>query len=198
MASERARHEFVRLTEQDALAHDTDTLVAWEVAGTWVNALEQYFPRYRANRVIRSVLAMNVPYVVPPFSLPGLDTSYRLFSGLAVFQPIIWRGTDGRDDFHLSTDDLASRINGLERGSLRFIYTSSDGGFELRDVHDLMRKLEGHVEVVSSKSMATLASQKGNPNANGIVPDLIDIITGVIPTSEEAEPSLRGSDPDLP
>ena len=54
------KNEFVRLTEQDARRMDTNAMVAWEIAGTWGDAMDNYFPKYLENGVIEAVFAVNV------------------------------------------------------------------------------------------------------------------------------------------
>ncbi|CAB9496532.1 expressed unknown protein [Seminavis robusta] len=214
--------EFIRLTEQDARTLNTNTMVAWEWVGTWNNAFTNYFPRYTNNGVIESVLAMNVPYALPIVTYPFLDNTYRIIGGnLAVFDTVFWRGVDNRDDFHVSADQMANRINNFPRGYINYIYTSSDGGLELDDIHDMMLLLDGHVEVVDSSQMASLAKQKGNPpdlgqdildelqnlpevilgdNAEDVVDILNGFIDGIFRTSESKEQpkgALRQSNPDM-
>ncbi|CAB9496531.1 expressed unknown protein [Seminavis robusta] len=214
--------EFVRLTEQDARTLNTNTMVAWEWVGTWNNAFTNYFPKYTNNGVIESVLAMNVPYMFPFVTYPFLDNTYRIIGGnLVVFNTMVWRGVDNRDEFHASADQMANRISNFPRGYINFIYTSSDGGLELDDIHDMMLLLDDHVAVVDSSQMASLAKQKGNPpdlgqdildelqnlpevllgdNAQDL-PDILNgFIDGIFRTSESKEQpkgGLRHSNPDM-
>jgi hypothetical protein len=154
--------EFVRLTEQDALMMGTNALVGWEWTGTWPEAFKNYFPRYAANNVVQAIFAVNVPFLIPVLSFPIFDT-YRIVNDkTVVFKPRSWRGTDERmpKKFFLSTDNMAKEINGYRKGTVTHIYTTSDGGFSLSTLYEMVSKLGDHVEIVDSFQLASLALQR--------------------------------------
>jgi len=46
--------------------------VSWEFFSWWPKALEEYFPLYSKNGIVRSFIAVNVPYLLPVEAF-GLD-----------------------------------------------------------------------------------------------------------------------------
>ena len=171
--------EFVQLSERDAELMGTNGIVGWEIASTWLNAFQKYFPRYAANNVVNAIFALNVPYVVPIVTAPFSDTYEVVNDKLVVFEPKSWRGTDERDDtpFFYSVETKAREINAYPKGSVSYIYLTSDGGFVIKDLFNLVGQLDDHVVVVDSKQLASLALQRESSQE----PNWYDPICDAIP-----------------
>ncbi|MDA8639338.1 hypothetical protein N9L31_00045 [bacterium] len=154
--------EFVANTERDCVLMNTSASVSWEFFSWWTKALSEYFPRYTKNGVVRSFIAVNVPYMLPVEAF-GLDF-YKVMSGptpTVVFRPREWRGaraTGGLNE--LSVSQLAKEINGYDRGTVAAIYTTSDGGFTIQNLVDLVAALQDHVEIVDHVTLAQMVAQK--------------------------------------
>ena len=142
------------------------------------------------------------PYLVPIVSYPFTDT-YRILertndatgrtNKMAVFETFIWRGTDDENETQMSVANMADTINRYPKGIVNSVYCSSDNGFSIESVHELIPLLDDHVVVVDSKQLASLAFQRGDTDPSIIdglvdtVPDLIgDIIGEIFPTSMRA------------
>lgn len=63
LLTDEDQERFVLNTERDAELLSTSATVGWEWFGTWANAINNYFPRYGRNGVVRSIFATNVPCV---------------------------------------------------------------------------------------------------------------------------------------
>lgn len=72
--SDEAQAEFVRLSEGDAKLMNTNGIVGWEVATTWLDVFKQYFPRYTAHNIVNTIFALNVPYLAPIITAAFSDT----------------------------------------------------------------------------------------------------------------------------
>jgi hypothetical protein len=159
---DEAQAEFVRLSERDAQLMNTNGIVGWEVATTWLNAFQEYFPRYTANNTVKAIFALNVPYIVPIVTAAFSDTYQVVNDNLVVFEPQSWRGTDEREatPYFYSVEKKAQEINSYPKGSVSYLYLTSDGGFEINNVFELVRKLDDHVVVVDSRQLAGLALER--------------------------------------
>jgi hypothetical protein len=160
--SDEAQAEFVRLSEGDAELMNTTGIVGWEVATTWLDAFKQYFPQYTANNIVNTIFALNVPYLVPIITAAFSDTYQVVNNNLVVFAPQSWRGTDERQDkpYFYSVARKAQEINSFPKGSISYLYLTSDGGFQISDVFALVGQLEDHVVVVDSRQLAGLALER--------------------------------------
>jgi hypothetical protein len=154
--------EFVELTERDAQLMDTNGIAGWEISTTWLNAFQKYFPRYTSNNIIYAIFALNVPYIAPILTAPFSDTYEVVNENLVVFEPRSWRGTDERDDtpFFYSVERKFQEINDYPKGSVSYMDLTSDGGFVINNLFELVGKLDEHVVIVDSKQLASLALQR--------------------------------------
>ena len=57
--------QFVANTERDCTLMNTSATVEWEFSDTWPQAVKDYYPRYSARGIVRSLFAVNVPYMMP-------------------------------------------------------------------------------------------------------------------------------------
>jgi hypothetical protein len=73
-----------------------------------------------------------------------------------LFQPREWRGT-GSGYNQMTVEDFASEINGYKAGTVTHSYVTSDGGFKLQDLYDLVALLDEHVELVDQETLASMA-----------------------------------------
>jgi len=58
-------------------------------------------------------------------------------------------------------DKMAKRLNEADKGTIRHIYLTSDGGASIDSIYSLIEKLDDHVKVVSGDALVKLAIQKG-------------------------------------
>jgi hypothetical protein len=181
--TDRAQTEFVRLSERDAQLMGTNGIVGWEVATTWLNAFRGYFPLYTANNIITAIFALNVPYSVPIVTAAFSDTYEVVNNNLVVFEPQSWRGTDERDGtpFFYSPARKAQQINSFPRGSISYLYLTSDNGFTINNVFDLVGQLDDHVVVVDSRQLAGLALARERSQEDNWYDPFVDPICDALP-----------------
>ena len=159
--------KFVQNVENDCKIMSTSGTIEWEWIGHWQSALENYYPRYNTNGIIKGIFTVNVPYNLPIPTLFKHDEYYKMVGdNVALFRPREWRGTEqGEVPFSkhnfLSIDEMAAEINGYAPGTVTYIYLTSDGGGSIDNVYDLVPKLDEHVMVVNQDALANLAIQRG-------------------------------------
>jgi hypothetical protein len=116
--AEQAR--YVANTERDAMLMNTSAMVEWEMLDTWPQALKGYYPRYAARGVVRSLMLVNVPYMLPVW-LFKKGEFYRVLEGggdehkhpIVMFKPREWRGTSSNTSKQtLTVAAFANEING--------------------------------------------------------------------------------------
>ena len=163
---------FVSLTEQDARLLNSSATVSWEWAATWGKAIKDFFPRFAANGVIKACFAVNVPFPLPVLEF-GTDEHYKILADdngqkMVLFAPREWRGNGtaslpGKIDAKnvLSPEAMASEVNGYPKGTVSHIYTTSDGGFDLKQFQEMVGHLADHVELVSPNEISMRALQRG-------------------------------------
>jgi hypothetical protein len=158
-----AQEAFVTATEKDARMLGVTGVVHWDEAGTWDDALKVFLPKYaKTDGAIRGAFAVNVPYITDPFPWPKTE-SYRIVTGkdggkLAVFQQREWRGVSGSGKFTKTPAQMADEIGGYPKGTVTWMYMTSDGGLTLDNSYaELIKILPSHVELVSTDSAARLA-----------------------------------------
>jgi GxGYxYP putative glycoside hydrolase C-terminal domain len=164
------QERFVQRTEETAHLLNTSGIVAWEWTLTWGGAIKNYFPRYATKSIVRGLFAVNVPFNAPIGAF-GRNEHYKLISRdngtVVLFKPREWRGTSGRGDVpfskaeYLPPKDMAAEINGYDKGTICYIYLTSDGGADLDSLYDLVPLLGDHVKVVSHESATDMALQRG-------------------------------------
>ena len=98
---------FVNRTEHDAWLMNTSSLVAWEIATTWPQAISNYFPKYGPGKRIRACFTVNVPFMLPILLLNGDEHFKVLESGVVLFSPREWRGV-GAATYPLSKKTMLS------------------------------------------------------------------------------------------
>ncbi len=160
---------FVTATEQDACILGISGTVHWDWTGTWHVAEDTFLPRYaRAGGPVRGVFPVNVPYLIETFPWWPDDRFFEILTGegggrLALFRPREWRGVnDDTSPFFLSPGAMADEIAGYPRGTVTWVYMTSDGGLTLDNSFlALSQLLPPHVELVSTDTAAALALASG-------------------------------------
>jgi hypothetical protein len=80
------------------------------------------------------VFPVNVPYLLPTFTWWPASRFYEVLTGadggrLALFRPREWRGVGNDADMHLlSPRRMADEIGAYPRGTVTWVYLTSDGG----------------------------------------------------------------------
>lgn len=163
--AEDEQDRFVTATEEDACILGVGGTVHWDWMGTWQDAEEHFLPKYAsAGGPIRGVFPVNVPYVMPTFTWWPSDRFFEVLAGanggeLALFRPREWRGVDNDADKHfLSPQKMADEIGGYPKGTVTWVYLTSDGGLTLENSFMAVAKLlPPHVKLVSADTAAKLA-----------------------------------------
>lgn len=163
---------FVKLTEQDAHLMNLSGTVHWEFSATWGSAIKNFFPQYAANGIIQACFAVNVPFPFPVLDFKKGE-HYKLLSNgkggqTVLFAPREWRGNGTASlPLHidksnvLSPQAMAAELNGYPKGTVSHIYTTSDGGFNLDQLIQMISHLDEHVKLVSPNEVAMRAIQRG-------------------------------------
>lgn len=163
--SESAQDRFVAATEEDACILGIAGTVHWDWAGTWRNAEGHFLPKYaRAGGPIRGVFPVNVPYLLPTFPWWPQEQFFEVLTGagggrVALFRPREWRGVNNdMNPFFLSPARMAEEIGAYPRGTVTWVYLTSDGGLTLENSFlALSRLLPPHVQLVSIDTASRLA-----------------------------------------
>eukprot|EP00466_Bigelowiella_natans_P021206 jgi/Bigna1/91286/estExt_fgenesh1_pg.C_950041 len=157
---------FVANTERDCKLMNTSATVDWEWFGTWPEAIKRLFPRYAKNGIVRGLFAVNVPFMIPVFAFAEGEF-YKIFENSTVlFRPRSWRGeAKSKIPFshkeYLSAKDMASEINNYPKGTVSYIYLTSDGGARLESLYKLVPLLDEHVSIVDHDTLVDMALQRG-------------------------------------
>lgn len=161
---------FVKLTEEDAQLLNTSGAVAWEFMGYWHHAINEYFPRYSDNNVVRGLFGVNVPYMIPIAEF-GFHEQFKVLgknSNVVLFRPNEWRGSKDcskqsavsaaicRENFKNATE-MSAHINGFKPGTVAAFYTTSDGGMNMQLIYDTVKLLEDRVEIVNQEVIVEMA-----------------------------------------
>jgi hypothetical protein len=122
--------------------------------------MSQYVPRYSQQHIVRALLAVNVPYLLPILDFEG--QFFKVLNGTVLFAPNEWRGTSGSADpllhpFLLSDAVLAAKVGSYPRGTATAIYVTSDGGANIQDIFDLAAALPEHVQLVEASALVQAA-----------------------------------------
>jgi len=160
---------FVSATETDACVLGVSGTVHWDWIGTWHEAEDHFLPKYARNGgPIRGVFPMNVPYLIPPFPWWPANQFYEILTGadggrVALFKPRQWRGVNNDADIHfLSPRRMADEVGAYPRGTITWVYLTSDGGLTLENSFlALSQLLPPHVQLVSTDTAARLALAAG-------------------------------------
>jgi hypothetical protein len=168
--AEQEQDRFVAATERDARILGVSSTVHWEWFDSWHNAEDHFLPKYAtANGAIRGVFPVNVPYKFNAFAWWPKERFYEVLTGadggqVAVFRPREWRGVnDDKDPFFLSPQKMADELAGYPKGTVSWVYMTSDGGLTLdNSVFAMAKLLPPHVRLVSADAAAKLAVAAGN------------------------------------
>lgn len=160
---------FAEETERDARILGVQSTVHWDFFDTWRQAEDDFLPKYaRAGGAIRGIFAVNVPYSFPTFTWWPDGQFFKVLTGedggeAVVFKPREWRGVDDRDDeFFLSPKRMAAELAGYPKGTVTWVYMTSDGGLSLSNSYvELLKYLPSHVRLVSADAAARLALSAG-------------------------------------
>ena len=163
--NEEDQVRFVQATEQDARILGINSTVHWDWAGTWEDAEALFLPKYaRADGVIRGVFPVNVPYMFPTFPWWPEEDFFKVLVGqdggeTVVFRPREWRGIDNDSDpFFQSPQKMAEELGGYPKGTVTWVYMTSDGGLNLENSFmEMVKVLPSHVQLVSADTAAKLA-----------------------------------------
>lgn len=155
---------FVARTEEAGRILGTRSVVHWEWFDSWGRAMAELLPQYaRKGGQIRGIFPMNVPYLIEAFSGWPAEQMNTVLTGrdggkVAVFRSQSWRGVDGSDDFHMTPQAMADRLGALPKGTVAWMYMTSDGGLSLENSYfALLPLLPAHVQLVSADAAADLA-----------------------------------------
>ena len=156
---------FVAATEADACILGVNGTVHWDWLGTWHDAENHFLPKYaRQGGPIRGVFPVNVPYLLPTFTWWPGNQFFEVLTGAdggrtALFRPREWRGVGNDGDTHLlSPQRMADEIAGYPRGTVTWVYLTSDGGLTLENSFlALAQLLPSYVQLVSTDTAARLA-----------------------------------------
>jgi hypothetical protein len=167
--AEDDQDRFVTATEDDACILGITGTVHWDWLGTWNDAEDHFLPKYaKTGGAIRGVFPVNVPYSFPTFTWWPPDQFYEVLPGadggqLALFRPREWRGvTDDTDEHLLSPQAMADEIVGYPKGTITWVYLTSDGGLTLENSFLALSKLlPPNVQLVSTDTAAKLALAAG-------------------------------------
>jgi hypothetical protein len=160
-----AQDRFVQATEEDACILGLTGTVHWDWFETWSDAEATFLPKYATtDGPVRGVFPVNVPYVYPTFTWWPENQFFEVLTGadggkVALFLPREWRGVDDDSDEHrLSPQRMADEIGGYPKGTVTWVYMTSDGGLTLENSFLALTKLlPPHVKLVSTDTAAKLA-----------------------------------------
>lgn len=156
---------YAKNTAQGCYLMNTSGTVHWEWFGHWSKATSNFFPRYDHSQV-KGIFPVNVPFNVPMVEVFRPGEFYHIIGdSVVLFRPREWRGTSPSNipfshREYLSIDQMAAELNHLPRGTVTWIYLTSDGGGNLDNIYGLVSKLDDHVKVVNHEVLVDLALQK--------------------------------------
>ena len=87
-----------------------------------------------------------------------------------VFRPREWRGTNatGASPFsahaYLTVPEMAAEVNAYPGGTVTGFYLTTDGGFTIQNLFDLVASLREHVQVVTGSQLVDMARQRAALN----------------------------------
>ncbi len=162
MMSGQDQINHIRNTERDCQIMNCSGTVDWEWFTTWKSAIEDFYPKYAQNKVIKGLFSVNVPYMFPVLRF-GPKEFFKVFDDSVVaFRPREWRGVTGKSYQRtlLSAPEMAKEVNGYPEGTVTYIYFTSDGGGSVESTFDaLVPLLDEHVEVVTPNAAVEMALQ---------------------------------------
>jgi hypothetical protein len=167
--AEQDQDRFVTATEDDARILGVTGTVHWDWSDSWHDAEDHFLPKYaKADGAIRGVFPVNVPYMFPAFDWWPDARFFEVITGkdggkVVVFRPREWRGVNNNNDaFLLSPEKMAEELGGYPKGTVTWVYMTSDGGLSLDNSFAALAKiLPAHVQLVSADTAAKLALAAG-------------------------------------
>jgi hypothetical protein len=161
----------ISMQAERAYLMNTSFMCAWEPANDWSKALDSYFPLFADKGAISGIVTTNVPFMfpVPAFgdeyykAVPSQQDPTR---NVIVFRPREWRGTNasGAPPFsghqYLTVPEMAAEVNGYKSGTVTGFYLTTDGGFTIQNLFDLVAQLLEHVQVVTGSQLVDMARQR--------------------------------------
>lgn len=167
--AELDQDRFVTATEEDARILDVTGTVHWDWTDSWHDAEDHFLPKYaKANGAIRGVFPVNVPYVFPIFDWWPTERFFEVMADssggkVVVFRPREWRGVNNdADPFFQSPEKMAVEIDSYPKGTVTWVYMTSDGGLTLENSFAAVAKLLApHVQLVSADTAVKLALAVG-------------------------------------
>ena len=180
MMNDKDQATFVSKTEEASRLLNSSGTVDWEFSLTWKGAIKSFFPRFAAKNVVRGLFAVNVPFNVPVFSFFRRREFYKIIhdkakggGAVVLFRPREWRGTSGKGDVpfsqnsYLTEKKMAAEVNKYPRGTVCYIYLTSDGGFSISNLYKMIPYLDSHVKVVSHETVTEMALQRSERKGRG-------------------------------
>lgn len=169
--SESVQNVYVAATEYDAQVLGTTATISWEWFTNWHKSQRKFLPKYGTKGIIQSIFPSNVPFLIPMLTwrknqffkvLRGIGEDGKKGHGnpVVLFKPREWRGVDGgnRSYYRPSPEKMASDLGSYPKGTVTYIYMSSDQGLQLSNSFTrMLRVLPDHVELVSVEAAAGLA-----------------------------------------
>lgn len=159
---------YVNNTEHDCLLMSTSGSVTWEWFYKWNAAIDDYLPRYSANKIVKAFYQVNVPFPIPTFPcitdwcLPSKNKFTMIGEDVVLFHQREWRGTSGNtltSKSESTPQQMADEINNYKNGTVSAVYTTSDGGFTADDLYEMITYLDDHVEIVNFETLTEMAIQ---------------------------------------
>ena len=163
--AEADQDRFIAATQEDARLLDVAGTVHWDWLGTWRDAEDHFLPKYaRLEGAVHGVFPVNVPYLAPTFTWWPRDRFFEVIVGqdggrLVVFRPREWRGVDNdANQFYLSPEKMSEELGAYPKGTVSWVYMTSDGGLSLDNSFSaLVKLLPAHVQLVSADTATKLA-----------------------------------------
>jgi hypothetical protein len=168
---------FILETEMDALLLNSTGVVDWEWFTSWSSTEANFYPKYAKRGIIRGIFTVNVPFLFPTdrfypgsfFKVIKPPIGYEGGKPVVMFRPREWRGTpttqkkdtskvntEASKDY-LSPAELAEEIGAYPKGTVTYIYLTSDGGLDFYDIAEMAKLIPDHVELVSTEMATALA-----------------------------------------
>lgn len=156
---------FAAKSEADARLLGTRSVVHWEWLTSWYDAQDLFLPMYADGDAIEGIFPVNVPYLLEAFPAWPKGQSFAIVRGpkggkASLFRPRSWRGVDDSDEFHMSPARMAATLGALPKGTVTWVYMTSDGGLSLENSYEkLIPLLPPHVQLVGADTAARLAQE---------------------------------------
>ena len=108
------------------------------------------FSKCVSNNMLQASCAENVPHMLParnafPHGETHTQISPNNSSKLFLFKPREWRGpntTETSNKYYISSYDLAQEINNCNKSTVTHACTTSNGGFSITDIFDMIGYLD--------------------------------------------------------